>query len=375
MSQRLSAIFAEHGVPGAQVIYADDNSEKEFNYGLANATTGDPVTSLTTFEAASLTKVVGTYVILQLVDEGVLDLDTPLSEYFEYPRIAGNPTAAKITARMALTHTSGMEGWAAAPSGPDLDTTPVSTIFEPGTQWSYSGEGFYYLQKTVESLTGTPFTELAKKRVFDRFGMTSSNLAYNPDFAAVSAVGHAADGTPKALRILTNPNIAFTLRTTATDYSNFLRGALLEGEGLTPATRDMMFTAAGSADHGGSDQESIDHIKWGLGIGLQNNELGNAIWHWGDNGSFKAFFIAYPETGKSVVIMTNSQNGLDTIDEIVHESSARTLSMPHDGSRKPSSRQIGFPSHLQGAQLGSAQPSAGLNQVVCRTSIASSSVV
>ena len=171
----------------------------------------------------------------------------------------------------------------------------------------------------MESLTGTPFTELAKKRVFDRFGMTSSNLVYNPEFEAVSAVGHAADGTPKPLRILTNANIAFTLRTTATDYSNFLRGALVNGEGLTEVTRDMMFTAAGSADHGGSDKDAIDHIKWGLGIGLQNNELGNAIWHWGDNGAFKAFFIAYPETGKSVVILTDSQNGLDTIDDINHE--------------------------------------------------------
>ena len=220
---------------------------------------------------------------------------------------------------MALTHTTGLPNWATSPSSAGFDTTPVSTMYEPGTAWSYSGEGFYYLQKTVESLTGTPFAALAKERVFDRFGMTSSDLLTNPAFAAVTAVGHNADGTAKPVRDFAKANVAHTLCTTATDYSKFLRGVLLGGEGLEPATRDMMFTAAGSADTGGSDKEAIAHIKWGLGIGLQQNELGDAIWHWGDNGPFKAFFIAYPETGRSVVIMTNSESGLGAVNDVVHE--------------------------------------------------------
>ncbi len=131
-------------------------------------------------------------------------------------------------------------------------------------KWSYSGEGFFYLQKTVESLTGTPFATLAEQRVFDRFGMASSDLLSDPAFDAVSAVGHRSDGTAVPLRTFAKANIAYTLRTTATDYSKFLRGALLGGEGLAPATRDAMFTPSGSADHGGTDRRAIDHIKWGL---------------------------------------------------------------------------------------------------------------
>lgn len=319
LAQRINAAFAAHGIPGAQVVYTDGKGRQEFNYGVSSVETGNAVTSDTVFEAASLTKVVASYVVLQLVDEGVIDLDRPLSEYFEYPRIAADPAAHKITARMALTHTTGLPNWATGPSSAEFETTPVSTTFEPGTQWSYSGEGFYYLQKTVESLTGTPFAELASQRVFQRFGMTSSDLLTNPAFEAVTAVGHTADGTAKALRNFPRANVAYTLKTTAGDYSKFLRGALLAGEGLEPATRDMMFTAAGSADHGGSNKDSIDHIKWGLGIGLQENELGKAIWHWGDNGAFKAFFIAYPETGRSVVIMTNSESGLEAVNDVVHE--------------------------------------------------------
>lgn len=318
VAERLDAVFAEHGIPGAQVVYGNGGRTTEFDHGVASAATGAPVTPDTVFEAASLTKVVATYVILQLVDEGVLDLDRPLSEYFDYPRIAGDPAAQAITGRMVLTHTSGLPNWATSPTSATFDTTPVSTMFEPGTQWSYSGEGFYYLQKTVESLTGTPFAELARTRVFDRFGMTSSDLLTKPSYEAVTASGHNADGTARAPRNWAKANIAFTLRTTAGDYSKFLRGALLRGEGLAPSTRDAMFTAQGSADHGGSDKEAIAHVKWGLGIGLQHNELGDAIWHWGDNGPFKAFFIAYPATGTSIVIMTNSESGLEAVNDIVH---------------------------------------------------------
>ncbi|WP_258195520.1 serine hydrolase domain-containing protein [Rhodococcus sp. OK519] len=319
VAQRINAVLAQQGIPGAQVVYADNGTERAFNYGVSSVATGDSVDSDTVFEAASLTKVVASYVVLQLVDEGVLDLDRPLSDYFDYPRIAADPAAGRITGRMVLTHTSGLPNWATGPSSPEFETTPVGTIFEPGTQWSYSGEGFYYLQKTVESLTGKPFQQLVRERVFDRFGMTGSDLVTNPAFGAVTSVGHTADGTPKPVRNFPRANIAYTLRTTALDYNRFLRGALLDGDGLTPATRDMMFTATGSADHGGSDKESIEHIKWGLGIGLQSNELGDAIWHWGDNGPYKAFFIAYPETGRSVVIMTNSEDGLNAVDGIVHE--------------------------------------------------------
>ncbi len=127
--------------------------------------------------------------------------------------------------------------------------------------------------------------------------MAGSDLVTNPAFDAVTSVGHTADGAARPVRNFPRANVAYTLRTTAGDYDKFLRGALLDGEGLEPATRQMMFTPFGSADHGGSDQDAIDHIKWGLGIGLQSNELGDAIWHWGDNGPYKAFFIAYPETG------------------------------------------------------------------------------
>lgn len=319
VAQRLGVVMAEQGIPGAQVVYTDRGTEREFDYGVSSAATGSPVTSGTVFEAASLTKVVASYVVLQLVDEGVLDLDTPLSEYFDYSRIAGDPAAQRITGRMVLTHTSGLPNWATGPSSPEFETTPVSTIFEPGTQWSYSGEGFYYLQKTVESLTGESFEQLVRERVFERFGMAGSDLVTNPAFDAVTSVGHTADGTARPVRNFPRANVAYTLRTTAGDYNKFLRGALIDGEGLAPGTREMMFTPAGSADHGGGDQDAIDHIKWGLGIGLQSNELGDAIWHWGDNGPYKAFFIAYPETGRSIVIMTNSENGLNAVDDVVHE--------------------------------------------------------
>ncbi|MBM4606924.1 serine hydrolase [Rhodococcus hoagii] len=124
-------------------MYADSGTEREFDYGVASAATGSPVTSETVFEAASLPKVVASYVVLQLVDEGLLRSDTPLSEYFDYSRIAGDPAAQRITGRMVLTHhVRPPELGDCRTVQPEFETTPVSTTFEPGTQWSYSGEGF-----------------------------------------------------------------------------------------------------------------------------------------------------------------------------------------------------------------------------------------
>jgi hypothetical protein len=60
----------------------------------------------------------------------------------------------------------------------------------------------------------------------------------------------------------------------------------------------------------GTANKSISHVSWGLGIGRERNALGNAFWHWGDNGSFKCFFLIYPTTGNSLVCLTNSENGL-----------------------------------------------------------------
>ncbi len=87
--------------------------------------------------------------------------------------------------------------------------------------------------------------------------------------------------------------------------------ALATGQGLKPATHTLLLTATGPARQCGTRRSpAADHITWGLGVGLQESTRGQAFWHWGDNGDFKNLFMVFPATGESIVLLTNSANGL-----------------------------------------------------------------
>jgi CubicO group peptidase (beta-lactamase class C family) len=103
--------------------------------------TGDPVNVRTVFHAASLTKPIVSYAVLQLVDAGVLDLDEPLSR--SIPSIVpDDSTSALITIRHVLTHTCGLQNI--------LGKEPARIYFRPGSWFSYSSLGFSLLQSAVE---------------------------------------------------------------------------------------------------------------------------------------------------------------------------------------------------------------------------------
>ena len=111
-------------------------------FGIRSRETNEPVDENTIFEAASLTKTVTAAAALKLLERGELELDTPLSEYLPYPKLAADERYKKITARHVLTHTTGLPNW-----GNKL-------LREPGESYGYSGEAFLYLGRTIEKLTG-----------------------------------------------------------------------------------------------------------------------------------------------------------------------------------------------------------------------------
>lgn len=116
-----------------------------------------------------------------------------------------------------------------------------------------------------------------------------------------------------------NPNAAASLYSNAQDYNIFLQ-ALIRGKGLKPATQKLMFSKQSDAQWFGRDISKADsYIDWGLGVGLQQNEKGKAIWHWGNVGNeFISFYIAFPGSMQSLVYFTHSQSGLKVANEIVN---------------------------------------------------------
>lgn len=312
-----SRIMRAHAVPGAQLVYSRGGQAGEYVHGVKNAETGAKVVADSVFQAASLSKVVAAYVTLRLVDQGVIDLDRPLWDYWRSERIANNPQAQKITARMVLNHTAGLKNWQVSPSSPDLDMTPLDSMFPSGEKFSYSGEGFYLLQKTIEHVTGMEWNALARKEVFTRFDMPDSSYVshHRPDNDLSSR--HARDGSVMPERVFSKANAAYTLTTTARDYDNFIRRALYEGEGLDSATHGMMFEVSSNTGEKPSAFLADESVDWGLGVGIQTVSGRQRVWHWGDNPGFKAFFMLDPDSGDRMVIFMNSENGAQAFKEVL----------------------------------------------------------
>ena len=300
---RIPELMDSAGVTGISIAVTTDSGVVwSRGFGVADSVGGEPVSDSSVFEAASLSKPVFAYAVLQLVDQGLVDLDIPIADYYEYEAIAHDNRHRQITPRMVLTHSPGFPNW--RPRGGELTIDR-----EPGSEFSYSGEGFVYLQHAVMDLTGETLDQLARRLVFDPLGMTSSSYVWQESFEHVVALPHGSDGEilRKNKPTAGAGNAAASLHTTALDYARFMR-AVMHGTGLADSTAKAMLAAQIVIDSG---------VTWGLGIGLQDNAYGSGFWHWGDNSGYKAYVIGYPEHGIGVVWFTNSQHGQSLLESML----------------------------------------------------------
>jgi CubicO group peptidase (beta-lactamase class C family) len=247
-------------------------------------------------------------------EKGNWGCTTPLSSYLPKPYIEGDDRLQKITARIVLSHRTGFPNW--------RGNGPLKIFFTPGERFSYSGEGIVYLQKVVEQVTGKPLNAYMRQAVFTPLGMTSSSYVWRKDFDALTATSHDSDGAPTDNFKPTEANAAASLETTARDYATFIN-AVLAGTGLKPATLREMETPQIAVDPECTNctdrapNELSKNLFWGLGWGMQQTAQGTSLWHWGDNGGFKAYVVVVPATKSAVVMFFNSENGLAIARQVV----------------------------------------------------------
>ena len=314
----LESILLDKEIPGIQVMHVKDGQAHAYVQGETIASTGIPVQKNTIFQAASLSKAVFAYAALRLYDQGVFDLDTPLQDYWVYDRLSADPRGKKMTARMVLSHSTGLPNWQMSTGRPEWKTSKLEVAFDPGTAFRYSGEGFYFLQKVLEHLTGKTVDEIVQEQVLEPFGMDRSGFVWDPKMKESYTVGHRSEYRPYKLRQFKAGNAAYTLLTTAKDYTAFIQQGLLEGKGLKPETYKEMCTITNSAQPSDKSGQAYEHLGYGLGIIIQDNEKGVAYTHGGSNTGYRCFFIAYPETKESLVFFTNSATGRDAFDDLVN---------------------------------------------------------
>ncbi len=264
-------------------------------FGTVNDSAGTPLDTGTIFEAASLSKPVFAYIVLRLADRGVLDLDRPLFEMLEYPRLAHDERYKRITARIVLSHGTGLPNWGGE---------RLTLQFAPGTAYGYSGEGFVFLQKAIERVTGRSLEELARREVFQPLGMTHSSFVWQERFAGHEAYAKDWLWHVAPVHRYVEANAAASLLTTATDYARFV-AAVLTGRGLSPRMwREYLAPV----------RETGPGLYVGLGIRVEDGPAGRTFYHSGNNGRrFTSYMTGDVARGLGLVYFANAYNGTSLV--------------------------------------------------------------
>jgi CubicO group peptidase (beta-lactamase class C family) len=326
----VSKILTQTGAKGLAVAVIDHGKVGYVHaYGVRNAN-GDPLTTDTIMYGASLTKTVFAYMVMQLVDEGKLKLDTPIKDdldkplpsygpdpvfpdkYGPYKDLAEDPRWEKITARMCLTHSTGFSNfWFIEPD------QKLHIHFEPGTRFSYSGEGFILLQFVVEhgreaQGLGLDVGELTKAN-FDRLGMTRTNLIFHNGLDANVADGWNDQGQPQPHDKRSKVRAAGSMNTTISDLSKFA-AALVRGDGLSAASRAEMtkpslhITTAHQFPLFPPDapvSEQRKDLFAGLGVVVFDGPQGHGFFKGGHDGQTANTLVCIEARQRCVLVLSN----------------------------------------------------------------------
>ena len=276
-----------------------------------DAAPGVPADTSTVFRAASLGKPVFAYLVLRLVDEGVLALDTPvadllphpLAEHEHYRALAADPRHRALTARRILSQQSGMPNW--------HREGPVPLLARPGTVFWYSGEGYQLLQYAIEQRTGRTVADLAREKVFEPLGMTNTSYLWEARFDGRFAIDTLLARHPILQRSREQAEVAGSLLTTAADYARFLQ-AVLEGRGLSEATRAAMLapqvaiTSHSLFSLPGPDSAGAGarRLAWTVGWGRTETPVGPALFHVGREGGCENYAVAFLDRGTALVVLS-----------------------------------------------------------------------
>jgi len=310
-------LMAAYHVPGVSIVGIENRRIAwERHYGVRSAGRPDKVDRDTVFEACSMTKTPFAHVALKLVERGRLQLDRPLVSYLAQPYLDDEPLHKRITARMVLSHTTGFPNWR---KGGWRKGGKLPVLFEPGTKFGYSGEGFLYLQRVVEHVTGTPAEQYMKSELFGPLGMTISSYVWEDRYKQLAAAGHDAKGNVKPNRPLyRHANAGYSLYCTAYEYAKFLVEILKEDRSarhslgarsihamLTPTTQ-----ATGRKPIDRSVKTTSKTTYYGLGWAIDKTASGHRAYHGGSNGTgFRCYCEFDRKHGTGIVIMTNAVSG------------------------------------------------------------------
>lgn len=349
----------ELGLPGMALAVTDrEGLLKTSAYGLADVATQCPVNTSTLFEIGSLGKPFTVIPLLQLREEGVLDLDAPVSRYLPWFQIRSD--FPEITIHHLLNHTSGLpRGTDIAPHGlyeswALRDFRPAAP---PGLHFCYSNIGYKTLGFLLEHITGQPLPEVIRERVFQHLGMTQSRSSITLEVRGGTATGYTSiyDDRPEHPSHPIAPAIWAPYATgdgaqasTVADMATYLRLLLNRGSGpsvklLSEESLDLM-TNNGVWTGG-------DYYGYGLATYFVQGR--RYIGHGGGNAGFRSAMVVDMEAGLGVILLANRMGETDPLVEVAQCALTAACAVM-DGRELPP-----LPSAAEPARMANAAEYAG----------------
>lgn len=305
-------------VPGLAIGLYQDGHVETAAYGVANVETGCAVMPGTLFQIGSISKVFTATLVMTLVEEGRLDLDTPTVNYVPELPLADEAARRTITLRHLLTHMSGFYGdrFDDHGDGDDALARAVAAFADlpqqtaPGELWTYCNAGFDLAGRAVERVLGVPFEQAMRERVFTPLGLERTTYFAKEAIRHAVAVGHVQD-TSGATRVAApwpiprRSDPAGGISSSVAELLRFASCHLHDGEIdgtriLSPAAAQAMRTVQAQADYG---------RQWGLGWSLRQVADVMVAEHNGATNGFMARLTLVPERQFAIAILTNGEYG------------------------------------------------------------------
>lgn len=247
LSERLETAARAHGVPGVAVAVWHDGRLREAATGVLNTATGVETTTGSVFQIGSATKPWTAALVMQLAEEGRVDLDRPVADYlpeFAFP----------ATVRQLLTHTGGFDGDVFEDTGRGDDCLDAyvahlkgaGRVHEPGELFSYCNAGYCVLGALVARLRGTTWEQAMRERLIGPLGITQAALFAEEAVLLRASAGHIgpdADVFPRWQMPRSNGPAGSTFCLAPRELVRFGRMFLAGGEGvLSPESAEAMRT-------------------------------------------------------------------------------------------------------------------------------------
>ena len=331
--ERLATAIERHRVPGATLGILYDGEITATGTGVLSKATGVETTADSLFQIGSITKVWTATLVVQLADEGLLGLDTPVAEQLPGFAVADPEVTRSVTPRHLLTHTSGIDGDIFNDTGRGDDcleryVTELSTVeqIHPlGATWSYCNSGYGVLGRLVEHLTGTTWDRALRDRLIEPLGLTHTVTLPEEALLHRVAVGHVGEPDEEPVPTTTwgiprSAGPAGLVTARVADVLAFVRLHL--SGGVAPDGSRLLSeesTEAMTRDEARLPDRYTLGDSWGLGwmrFGWVGERL---IGHDGATIGQSAFLRALPSRGLAVSLLTNGGRPRDLFEDVVRE--------------------------------------------------------